>query len=494
MPRCLSVMQQSSTVWCKCLFGLQPSQARRPGSGRELSGAWCPTALAGEEARCKVETLTCGLCYSPRRRGVRNAAEWMTSRGKPTQMLTKRAYRTEIDPNQAQHTQLLKSCGVARFAYNWGLARRQAHYEEWKTQPEEMRGKYKPLSHYDLKKEWNARKAAEFPWASEVSTHCMQSAMADLDRAFQNFFRRLKQGGKPGFPRFKSRKKGLGGFRLYGCIHVAERHIQLPTFGLVRLKEHGYFPTEGIKILNASVHETAGRWFVSLQVEQEVETLAPVNREAVGVDVGVKSLAVLSDGTVFENPKPLRCAQRKLRRLQRSLSRKVKGSNNRKKAGRRVARLHYRVTCIRKNALHQASHAITKRYGVIGIEDLNVKGMVRNHCLAQAISDASFAELRRQITYKAGWRGGQVVLVDRWHPSSKICSGCGALKETLKLSERVYHCTGCGLEMDRDANAAVNLRLVAAKAADTLNARLTGEVQEQAPVPLVDAGTLIGAI
>lgn len=384
-------------------------------------------------------------------------------------MLIQRAYKTELDLTQAQTILAYRSAGTARFAYNWGLAKRKAHREAWEALPEEQRGTYKGLSLYELKKEWNRVKPVEFPWASEVSTYCMQSAMADLEKAFQNFFRRVKQGGKPGFPRFKSKKKGIGGFRLYGCIHAQSGHIQLPTFGLVKLKEKGYLPTEGVKILAASISERAGRWYVSLQVEMEIPE-AEAAPGTVGVDLGIKHLATLSDGTQIPNPRALPRAQRKLKRLQRAVSRKKKGSANRKKAIRRLAKAHARVANIRTNAIHQATHAITKRYGTVVVEDLNVRGMVRNHALAGSISDAGFREFRRQLEYKAGWRGGRVIVADRFSPSSKTCSHCGVRREELKLAERVFHCPDCGHVQDRDLNAARNLLSLAGKAPERLNA------------------------
>jgi putative transposase len=209
----------------------------------------------------------------------------------------------------------------------------------------------------------------------------------------------------------------------------------------------------------------------------------------VGVDLGIHSLAVVSDGTVYRNPNALRAAQRKLCRLQRAVSRKRKGSANRKKAARKVGKLHYRIACIRRNAIHQATSAITKRHGVVVVEDLNVKGMVKNRYLAQAVSDAGFHEFRRQLGYKLAWTGGRLVVASRWFPSSKTCGGCGVVRESLKLSERMFQCPDCGFTLDRDLNAARNLAIVAGKAPETQNACGGGVSVASATVTSGEAGT-----
>jgi len=305
----------------------------------------------------------------------------------------------------------------------------------------------------------------------EVSKCAPQEALRDLDRAFMHFFRRVKEGQKPGFPRFKSKKRGIGGFRLTGTIRVFERHLQLPRLGRIRLKERGYLPFNDpkVRILSARVRERAGRWFVSLQVEEELEA-GKTPPETGGVDVGIHVLATLSDGETFENPRALRGAERKLQRLQRSVSRKKKGSKNRGKAVRKLAKAHARVANLRENVLHEISSAISKRFGVVGMEDLNVEGMGRNRCLAKALKDAAFSELRRQVEYKMAWTGGRVVLADRFFPSSKRCARCKRVKERLDLSERIFNCDSCGMVIDRDQNAALNLKDVAASDTETQNA------------------------
>jgi len=231
--------------------------------------------------------------------------------------------------------------------------------------------------------------------------------------------------------------------------------------GWVRLKEHGYIPTteSGVKFgVYATISERAGRWYISLLVLDDVPVERNNSTLVIGIDFGLKTLAVCSDGTTYENPRPLREAQRKLKRTQRELSRRTKGGKNWQKTKLRLQRHYAKVTNIRTHTLHHISRdVVNKNPGVIVIEDLNVAGMGKNHKLAQAIMDVSFAELRRQIEYKAKRAGIDVVVVDRWFPSSKACSGCGCIKDNLTLGDRVYHCNDCGLEIDRDLNAALNL-------------------------------------
>jgi putative transposase len=377
-----------------------------------------------------------------------------------------RAYKTELDPNNARRTLLLKHAGARRWAYNWGLQRKIEEYERTRKSPGAR----------TLHRELNRLKNTDpleggVPWMYEVSKCAPQEALRDLDEAFQNFFRRVKEGRKPGFPRFKSKKRGIGGFRVTGTIKVFERHIQLPHLGRIRLKERGYLPFRDptVHIPSATVTERAGRWFVSLQVEMEIEKVPP-KEAAVGVDVGISALATLSDGKTFENPRALLGAERKLKLLQRSVSRKRKGSKNRQKAVRKLAKAHARVANLRENVLHEISSAIAKRFGIVGMEDLNAEGMGRNHCLAKALKDAAFSELRRQVEYKTSWNGGRVVLADRFYPSSRTCSGCKKVKEHLGLSERIFRCDTCGLVIDRDQNAALNLKDVAASDTETKNA------------------------
>ena len=365
-----------------------------------------------------------------------------------------RGYKTELDLNKAQITACLQHAGTARFAYNWGLRRYQEEYEASR----------KTSTAIDLHKELNAKKKTDFPWMYNVSKCAPQEALRNLEKAFKNFFNNVKKKksgkfkGKLGYPKFKSKKKGIGSFRLTGAIHLFEKHIQLPRLGKLLLKEVGYLPTSGVHILSATVSEKAGRWYVSVQVEEEVETPLPAKGKVLGVDLGVKTLATTSEAEAFENPQALRKNLKKLARLGCRHSRKKKGSKNRKKAARKLARMHARVAHIRENALHQATSAIAKtKPRTIVLEDLNVKGMMANRKMSQAVGDVGMHEFKRQITYKAEKHGSTVNTVSRWFPSSKTCSCCGWLDEDLDLDDRVFVCERCGYVADRDYNAAKNL-------------------------------------
>lgn len=374
---------------------------------------------------------------------------------RPVEIL--RAYKVEIDPNNVQRTALLKHAGAARFAWNWGLARRKQEYEETGKSSNAI------TQHRQL----NELKKTDFPWMYDVSKAAPQEALRDLDKAYQNFFRRVKKGGEtPGFPKFKSRKNGIGSFRTTGAIHVENARIKLPRIGWLRLKEHGYIPIDGIHVLSVTVSESAGHWFVSVQCRQEIE-VAQATGEPVGVDLGIKELAVVSDGQRFENPKALRKAQSKLKRFQRELSRRKKGGKNREKTRQKIAKAHQRIANIRRDTLHKATSAIvaktkpdSKRPSVVVLEDLNVSGMLSNHCLAQAISDVGFAEFRRQLEYKSVWYGSDLMLADQFFPSSRLCRHCGCINSELKLSDREWTCD-CGAILDRDLNAALNLKSLA---------------------------------
>ncbi len=368
---------------------------------------------------------------------------------------------------------MLKHAGVARFAYNWGLARRKEEYERTGRSSGAI----------ELHRQLNALKRTDYPWMYEVSKCAPQEALRDLDRAFKNFFE-----GRAKYPKFKSRKRGIGSFRLTGAIRVFHDSIQLPRIGRVRLKERGYIPTDGVHILSATVSERAGRWYVSVQVEEEIEV--PINTGPLaGVDVGISPLATVSDGTVIENPRALVRFERKKKRLQRSLSRKMKGSRNRARARMRLARCEFRIANIRRDAQHKATTMLARTKSVIGVESLNVAGLLKNHCLARQLADAGIGEFLRQLEYKTKWNGGAVVAADPFFPSTKRCSACGTTKDEMPLSERSYRCKACGLEADRDLNAARNLASVAASWAETLNACESGEVHAARQVLPYEAGT-----
>ena len=353
-----------------------------------------------------------------------------------------------MNPNNRQRGALARSAGCARFAYNWGLDQRIKAYQSEK----------KSLTAIDQHKILCALKKTEYPWMYEVSKCAPQEALRDLDKAFKNFFRRLKQGGKPGFPRFKSKHK-KSSFRTYGAVYVTAASVKLPMIkGSLRLKDKGYIPVEGVKYNSFTVSKEAGRWFLSVQCIVDMKENHEPRTDVIGVDVGIKNLAVASNGTVFPNPKSYNKLERALNRVQREKARRKKGSQNRKKSIYRLQKIHYKIACARKDNIHKMTSLLAKtKPRVIVLEDLSVGGMLKNHKLAKAISDASFGEIRRQLEYKSKWYGSEIVITDRFFPSSKMCSRCGALKEDLTLADRTYRCD-CGLEIDRDLNAAMNLK------------------------------------
>jgi putative transposase len=375
-------------------------------------------------------------------------------------MKVRRGYKTELDPTTEQYILFCKCAGVARYAYNYGLARRKEAYKV--GQP--------TLYSHDLQRELTAHKHDDLPWLGEVSKWVVQNALRDLDDAYKHFFRKVKlkkEGkfkGKCRYPKFKSKHKGRGSFRLDCPVHVFDGWIQLPKIGKVKIKERGYIPTWGVKVLSATVSEKAGRWYVSVQVEEEHPEPSKATGEPLGIDLGIKTLATLSDGRSFANPKGLRKKLKALRRASRQHSRKKKGSQNRKKVQRKLARVHARIANIRKDALHKATSQIVartkpdrERPKVIVLEDLNIQGILKNRKLSREIADVGMYEFKRQILYKSAFAGVEVKFVSRWYPSSKTCSQCGWIHEDLTLAERIFQCQQCGMVLDRDENAALNL-------------------------------------
>jgi putative transposase len=403
----------------------------------------------------------------------------------------RQAFRFELDPNQKARVALAKHIGAARFAYNWGLARLKEALEQGRPLP----------SAIQLHKEWNRWKRENATWWVEVSKCAPQEAFRDLERAVRNW-----REGRANFPRFK-RKKSLDDnkARLTGSIRVTPRHVKLPRIGKVRTKERTDKLLELIqagkaRILSATISREADRWFVSLTCV--VERPDPEPREVrspedtVGVDLGLESFITLSDGTKVEAPKPLKKALRLLERRSRQLSRKQKFSQNFRKASLRLARLHRRVRNIRRDFLHKVTTWLAKTKSVIVVEDLNVRGMSQNGHLSQAIYDASWGMFRRMLEYKCAWYGAKLILVPQDFPSTKTCSHCGEVGPPLPLSQRVFRCEACGLEIDRDWNAALNLwqyglAHLTGPTGSSLGSNACGEgrLQGNCPVPLVEAGS-----
>src|SRR6266516_5169305 len=389
----------------------------------------------------------------------------LSSRRKPSKrMKITCGYKTELDLNNKQRTACLQHAGAARFAYNWALNRKREAYKKGEKVPTAI----------DLHRAFNTLKQTELSWMYTVSKCAPQEALRNLDKAYDHFFRKVKlkkQGkhkGKVGFPRFKKKSKGIGSFRLTGAIKVFPDAVQLPRLGRLRLKEQDYLPVSDVHILSATVSERAGRWVVSIQVEEEQEQKPTNATTAIGIDLGITTLATCSDGSTFANPRSLKHNLKKLKRLSRAHSRKQKGSKNREKSRKKLAVLHARITNIRKDALHKFTTHVCKNHAHIGIEDLHVAGMLKNHHIAQAISDSGFGEIRRQLTYKARWYGTQLVVIDRFYPSSKTCSVCGYVLDKLDLKVRVWTCPNCGTLHYRDDNASKSI--LAVSLTDSLNA------------------------
>lgn len=386
------------------------------------------------------------------------------------------AVRVALDPTPRQERLLESHAGAARFAYNAGLAHVRDMLE---------RGDKPEWSYYGLRRWWNQAKntlavdgTTGEAWWPENSKEAYNSGLESLADALRNFSRSRKgqpKGRRMGFPRFKSKDRAVPGFAYttgsFGLIDYDPYALRLPKIGRVHCMENVSKRVDGAKILRMSVSKRGGRWQASLTVERKDGPMpTPLKGGSVGIDLGVKQLATLSDGTIIRNPRALDSNLRRLRREQKNLSRKRKGSNRRRKARTRVARLHARVADLRRDLLDKTTTILAHAYADIGIEDLNVAGMVRNHRLARSVEDAAFAEFRRLLTYKTARTGARLHVIDRWYPSSKTCSRCGTVKAKLSLSERVYHCEECGLSIDRDLNAAINIH-VAGSAPETLNAR-----------------------
>lgn len=363
------------------------------------------------------------------------------------------AHKIALDPSNVQATYFAKAAGVARFAYNWALAEWKRQYDAWKAD----NSLPKP-SQAALGRQLNAIKLEQFPWMLEVTKNAPQMAIIQLGQAFKNFF-----AGRAKYPKF--RKKGAHDrFTLTNDLFSVEgSRIRIPKLGWVRMRESLRFAG---KIMSATISRVADRWFVSIVVDTEDPPKRKAeNQGIVGVDLGVSALATLSTGETITGPKPHKALLDRLRRLSRNLSRKQKGSRNRQKAKAKLARLHARIANIRADALHKLTSDLTSRFHTIGIENLNVRGMMRNRHLARSIADMGFSEFRRQLEYKAAMRGGQVVVADRWFPSSKTCSACGSVQEAMPLSVRQWICPDCGACHDRDVNAAINLKNMAASSA-----------------------------
>lgn len=348
--------------------------------------------------------------------------------------------KTQLKLNKSQRVLMAKHAGISRFTYNWGLATWQAMNALG----------FKPDS-YTLKKFFNNEVKPALPWLKEkgICGKVTEFAFANLNDAFKRFFQGIGE-----YPQFKKKGKTTEKFTLNAGgkpIQIGGNKIKLPTIGWVKTYEN--FPqTTTSKI---TISQQAGNWFISFAWDMNIPE-SDFKYDYVGVDLGIKELATLSTGMVFPNPKTRHENQKKLAKQQRQLARKIRGSNQYLKQKLRVAKIHYRMRNIRLDATHKATNYISKNHAVIVLEDLNVSGMMSNHKLHGAVSDANFYEFRRQVEYKALKFGSSLVIADRFYPSSKTCSSCGH-KQDMPLKERVFSCGNCGISLDRDMNAAKNL-------------------------------------
>lgn len=348
----------------------------------------------------------------------------------------RRAFKTRLNVNNRTGNMLTRWCGISRLAYNTCLMKWDADY----------RDSVAKHNYYSIKKWFNSIKYERFPFIAECSKWVPEAAIKDLQTGFTNLFRH--RGNHP-----KLHRKGRNdSFRIDGSVvRIDGKTVRLPKRLTVRMMER--IPNEGriTKINNVTVSHKAGLWFISINYETDMNVRENQATGIVGIDLGLKTLAVCSDGTTVENPRILCKRERRKKHLQRIIARKRKGSENRRKAVALFARYEYHTACKRRDWLHKATRTIADRNAICFMEDLNVNGMLKNHHLAKAVSDGSFNEFKRQLAYKT-----QIRNIDRWYPSSQICSNCG-MRKPMPLSKRTYECERCGLILDRDMNAAVNI-------------------------------------
>ena len=376
------------------------------------------------------------------------------SHGDTGTLMKHKTHNIALRPHPEQEQLFRQHAGYRRFVYNYAISAFKAGLQE---------GEWR--SHYAIKKEFNARKDTEFDWQKPLIARVATHAFADFAMAVQRWRDKVSK-----FPRYK-RKSGKQSFRIDNARNAVEfdgKRIRLPKIGWVRTFETLRLTGD---IMRVVIKKRGHRWFASVLVETTETTAKPDVRglPAVGIDVGINTLATLSDGRVFENPRPLRRYERKLARAQRSLSRSEYLSNNWFKKKDRVCRLHYRVSCIREDAHHKATLAIVQGVSAIGIETLQVTNLLKNRRIAKALSDSALGGFLSKLASKAEALGVEVVKADRFFASSKTCSACGQKKEDLTLAERRYHCESCGITLDRDVNAAVNLRPAAAGLTEAQN-------------------------
>lgn len=390
------------------------------------------------------------------------------------------SHKIELIPNNKAKTYFKKAFGCSRLAYNWGLAKWQEYYKQGVKK-----------THLDLKKEFNAIKKEQFPFVYEVSKYATQQPFVHLNLAFNKFFRDLKR-GKLSYPKFKKKKDNQGSFYLGGDIaKIINKdkafYLHIPNLGYVKMRENLRFKG---KINSITLSQKASKYYASFSMEVSNDEFHQTHKQilnsyqALGIDMGLNSFVSLSNGLNIQAPKPLDKLTRKLKRIQRKLSKKIhpktKGDTTRKsknylKQNLRLSKIHQKIKNTRNDFLHKLTTILVRHYAYFGIENLNIQGMMKNHRLARAISDVSFYEFKRMLTYKAEYYKRVVVEADAFYPSSKQCFVCKNKKEKLTLSQRVYKCENCGSILDRDYNASLNLQSLVQEKVGLVQAEFTPE-------------------
>lgn len=364
-----------------------------------------------------------------------------------------KAYKYKIKPNQQQEELLQKFFGCVRYIYNWGLNAKTSVYKE----------NGKAINYLQLAKKLTALKQTEeCSWLNECTTEALQQSLRSLDNAFTAFFRK-----KAKYPRFKSKKRTKDSVKFIKSVHFDFENwtVKLPKLGKVVLCENRTFGQSTCKQGTCTVsRDHCGTYWCVITVDdlqQKPTKTKLVKDNAVGIDLGIKDYAILSDGTKFTNPKHLEKAQRNLAHLQKVFARKDKESMNHERMRVKVAKCYRNISNQRNDFLHKLSTHLVRNYDVICLEDLNVKGMEQNHHLARAIQGAAWSEFVRQLEYKSEWYGKNILFIGRFEPSSKLCHKCGYINQDLKLSDREWMCPVCGEHLDRDVNAAINIKEIA---------------------------------